>query len=109
MYAKVLNDRVKLMTAEKVMDEQGGFRAEKGCHDQIFAVRQVVEKTIEKDRSVYIVFVDLEKAYNNVNRLKLWKVLEEYGVKGRLLRAVQSLYEDGKASVRVGDKSTGVE
>ena len=104
MYAKVLNDRLKLMTAEKVMDEQGGFRAEKGCNDQIFAVRQVVEKTIEKDRSVYIVFVDLEKAYNNVNRLKLWKVLEEYGVKGRLLRAVQSLYEDGKASVRVGDR-----
>ena len=109
MYAKVLNDRVKLMTAEKVMDEQGRFRAEKGCNDQMFGVRQVVEKTIEKDRSVYIVFVDLEKAYNNVNRLKLWKVLEEYGVKGRLLRAVQSLYEDGKASVRVGDKSTGVE
>ena len=65
-----------------------------------------MEKTIEKDRSVYIAFVDLEKAYDNVNRLKLWKVLEEYGVKGRLLRAVQSLYEDGKASVRVGDSES---
>ena len=32
-----------------------------------------------------------------MNRLKLWKVLEKYGVEGRLLRAVQSLYEDGKA------------
>ena len=35
---------------------------EGGCNDQILAVRQVVEKTIKKDRSVYMAFVDLEKA-----------------------------------------------
>ena len=50
------------------MDEQGGFRAGRGCNNQIFAVRQTVEKTIEKDRVVYMAFVDLEKAYDNVNR-----------------------------------------
>ena len=51
-------------------------------------------------------FVDLEKAYDNVNRIKLWKVLKEYDVKGRLLKAVQAMYEDGKASVRVGDRES---
>ena len=106
MYARVLNDRIKLMTEGKVMDEQGGFRAGRSCNDQIFAVRQVVEKTIEKDRVLYMAFVDLEKAYDNVNRIKLWKVLEEYDVKGRLLKAVQAMYEDGKASVRVGDRES---
>ena len=29
------------------MDEQGGFRVGRGCMDQVFVVRQVVEKTIE--------------------------------------------------------------
>ena len=106
MYARVLNDRIKLMTEGKGMDEQGGFRAGRSCSDQIFAVRQVVEKTIEKDRVLYMAFVDLEKAYDNVNRTKLWKVLEEYDVKGRLLKAVQAMYEDGKASVRVGDRES---
>ena len=33
---------------------------------------------------------------------KLWKVLDEYGVKGWLLRATQALYVDGKARVKVG-------
>ena len=30
-----------------------------------------MEKTIKNERSVCIAFVDLEKAYDNVNRLKL--------------------------------------
>ena len=40
-----------------------------------------MEKTIEKDRVACMAFVDLEKAYNNVNRQKLWKVLEELVLK----------------------------
>ena len=106
VYAGVLNDRVKLITAEKEMDEQGGFRAGRGCNDQIFTVRQIMEKTIEKDKVVYMAFVDLEKVHDKVNREKLWRVLEEYGVKGRLLLAIQLLYEGGKASVRIGNRES---
>ena len=102
VFARVLNERVKEVTGDKVMDEQGGFRSGRGCCDQIFAVKQMVKKTIEKDRKMYMAFVDLEKAYDNVSREKLWKVLDEYGVKGKLLGAIQALYVDGKARVKVG-------
>ena len=33
--------------------------------------------------------MDLEKAYDRVGRDTLWNVLREYGVKGRLLRAIR--------------------
>ena len=59
------------MMAEEVMNEQERFRPGRECNDQIFAIRQVVRKTMEKDRSVYMAFVDLEKAYDNVNRFML--------------------------------------
>ena len=89
------------MTVDKVMDEQRGFRSGRGCRDQIFTVKQIV-KTIEKDKKMYIVFVGLEKVYDNVSREKLWKVLDEHGVKGKLLRVIQGSYVDGKARVNVG-------
>ena len=38
------------------------MKAGRGCVDQVFAVRQVVEKTIEKDKEAYMAFVDLEMA-----------------------------------------------
>ena len=102
VFARVLNERVKGLTVDKVMDEQGGFRAGRGCNGQIFAVKHIVEKTIEKDKKTCMAFVDLEKAYDSVSREKLWKVLDEYGVKGKLLRAIQALYVDGRARVKVG-------
>ena len=37
-----------------------------------------------------------------MSREKLWKVLDEHGVKGKLLRVIQALYVDGKARVKVG-------
>ena len=40
-----------------------------------------MEKPIEKDRVVCMAFVDLEKEYDNANRQKLWKVLEELVLK----------------------------
>ena len=39
------------------------------------------KKPIDKDRVVCMALVDLQKAYDNVNRLKLWKVLEELVLK----------------------------
>ena len=33
-------------------------------------MRQVVEKTIEKDKEAYMAFVDLEKTYDAVSREK---------------------------------------
>ena len=98
-----MNERVKLVTTDKVMDEQGGFRAGRGCNGQIFAVKQLVETTTVKDKKIYMAFMDLEKVYDNVSREKLWKVLDEYGVKGRLLKAMQALYMDERARVRVGE------
>ena len=40
-----------------------------------------MEKPIEKDRVVCMAFVDLEKAYDNVNRQKLRRVMEELVLK----------------------------
>ena len=48
-----------------------------------------------------MVCVDLEKAYDRVDKELLWRVLRAHGVNGELIRAVRSLYDDGKASVRV--------
>ena len=73
-------------------DEQERFRAGSGCVDQIFTLKQIGEKAREKKRRVYVGFMDLEKAYDRVNREALWQVLRMYDVGGKLLNGMKRMY-----------------
>ena len=44
-------------------------------------MKQVIEKMTEKDKMMFMAFIDLEKAYDNVCREKLWRILVEYEVR----------------------------
>ena len=106
VFAKILDARIRQVTEGQVMEEQAGFRVGRGCRDQIFVMRQLAEKTIEKDGKMHAAFIDLEKAYDKVWREDLWRTLATYGVSGRLLRALKALYQNSKARVRVEDELT---
>ena len=103
---KVLNSKLRDCTEGRVLEEQGGFRAKRGCVDQVFTLRQVMEKAIEKRRELFVAFIDLEKAYDGVNRVKLWEALSQAQVGEGLVRAVQSLYMECEARVKVGEKQS---
>ena len=45
--------------------------------------------------------MDLEKAYDTIDRHGMWQILRVYEVEGKLLKAVQSFYVDSMACVRV--------
>ena len=45
-------DKVPKVTGGLIDDEQGGFRAWKGCIDQTFTLKQIDEKAREKKCSV---------------------------------------------------------
>ncbi len=53
-----------------------------------------------------VAFIDLEKAYNKIDRKAMWQILHIYGIGGELLTAVKSFYKESKACVRE-DKEEG--
>ena len=46
--------------------------------------------------------MDLEKAYDTIDRHGMWQMLRVYGVGRKLLKAVSSFYVESRACVRVG-------
>ena len=76
----------------------GGFR---GFMDEVFAGRLVCEKYLANGKDLFRAFLDLEKAYDTIDRPGMWQILRVYGIGEKLLDKVQSFYIDSRACVRV--------
>jgi len=90
LFARVLNDRLQLVVEVTVSDSQCGFWAGRSCVD-IFCVCQSVEKAIEHNTKVFLLFMNLCKAYDSVSRTALWCVLQKYAVPDVIIQFVWSL------------------
>ena len=82
VYGRILINRIRDRTEGVISEVQSGFRRGRGCTDQTFVVRQICEKYVRKGKDVYFAFLDLEKAYDRVDRDAMWNVLRLYGVDG---------------------------
>ena len=91
---KVLNriilERMKGEVDKTLREEQAGFRQDRSCTDQIATLRIIVEQSIEGNSSLYVNFVDYEKAFD---RETLWKILRHYGVPMKLVNMIKNSYE----------------
>ena len=76
VYDRVLINWISDNTENMIVEVQSGFRRGRGCTDQIFVVRQICKMYLGKGKDVYFAFLDLEKAYDRVDRDAMWNVFE---------------------------------
>ena len=77
-----------------------------GCCDQIFTLRQLIEKNREFGRDIYISFIHFSQVYDPVCREGMWELLGQYGVDPKLIRILKNLYEGIMACVRIEGENT---
>lgn len=99
--ARVILNRMNTKLVSSVYPEsQCGFRSGRGTVDMVFSLRQLQEKAREHDKELYVVFVDLTKAFDTVSRGGLWNILKKAGIPDEMLNVIISLHEGMKARVR---------
>ena len=104
IFSHVLNARLKLWCDQNdvIPEAQAGFRSEYSTVDNIFVLQSMVQKYLGKPKGrFYILFVDFFKAFDWVDRKKLWCILNKNGCNGKMLRILKSMYSSVWASVKV--------
>ncbi|VDP77513.1 unnamed protein product [Schistosoma mattheei] len=71
-------------------DQQAAFRTDQSFTGQIATLRIIVEQSIEWNSSIYINFIDYEKAFDSVDRRTLWKLLRHYGVSEKIVNIIRN-------------------
>ena len=89
-----------------IPESQCGFVTGKSTTDSSFALQQLQEKCRLQNQDLYLLFIDLTKAFDTVNREALWCILKKAGCPGHFIRIIRSFHDNMKASVMEGsDKS----
>ena len=107
IFAKILLSRFNKHIANKILPEsQCGFRADRSTADMIFVCRQLLEKSSEQRVPISIAFIDLQKAFDTVNREALFKVVEKFGCPPIFISMLRALHTDTMATVTAGSDSS---
>ena len=108
LYCSILNSRLTVWAEMNNLsaDEQNGFRSERSCIDQIASLSNIIVTHKCLRQSTYALFIDFKKAFDRVNRHFLWQKLSAFGLNGKMLKALQSIYKNVQCCVRVNSVCT---
>ena len=84
-------------------EEQCGFRPNRSTTDKMFVVRRLQEIGRKAGVSLFMCFIDLQKAYDTVDRTLLWQVPTRIGVPPQMIAVIRQLHEWMRACVRPND------
>ena len=88
---KIIAKRLTAFAEVLLLEEQNGFRKGRSCMDFIFSASQIIEKHREFNIPTYIAFVDFKKAFDSVDRDKLWTIMLSKGIPTHLSTIIQKI------------------
>ena len=99
---RIIYSRLRASLEKILNEDQAGFRRERSCTDHIFVMRTIIEQALEWNTAVYLHFIDFEKAFDSVHQKTMWRILKSYGIPGKVVSIIKSLYEGSECKVRHG-------
>ncbi|KAJ4438486.1 hypothetical protein ANN_14431 [Periplaneta americana] len=80
IFSRILHNRLLPYTERAIGNYQAGFRSGKSTIDQIFILRQIIEKTYEQNIETHHLFVDFSTVYDSINRAELYNAMVELNI-----------------------------
>jgi hypothetical protein len=82
---------------------QAGFVKDKRATEYIFVIKTTVDRYLRVKRGhIYWCLVDLEKAFDPIDREALWFKMRKKGVSVNMVECIKKMYDDTKFCVKCG-------
>jgi len=101
VFASIVLNRLRDGVEAHLRTEQAGFRPGRSCNEQIFTLKQIIEKVTAWQKPVMINFIDFRKAFDCVHRPSLWSILGQYGIPGTFVNIILNLYKGSRSCVKL--------
>ena len=90
-------DKNKLISTKQI-----GFMKGARTSDHIFLLQTIIEKVVKKTKGkLYAAFIDFKKAYDTVDREKLFNRLKQLGIRGIYLNNIIAMYKNTSYKIKL--------
>ena len=89
---RVIIVRIRDALDNKLRKEQAGFRRGKGCMQQMFILRKVIDQCLEWNSPLFFNYVDFRKAFDSIHKDTLWRIVKYYGIPTKMINLVKMSY-----------------
>jgi hypothetical protein len=102
MLSNFLLARLTPYADDIIGEHQCGFRRIRSVTDEIFYIRQILEKKWECIGVVHQLFINFKKACDSVRRKVLYKILIEFGIPRKPDGLIKMCLNESDSTVRIG-------
>ena len=85
-------------------ETQNGFQKRQSCMDPRFCLKLLIEKRRKFNLETQLLFIDYEKAFDNVQRQILFNILKSRHIPDTLLKAIVDIYTQNKILIKFNNK-----
>lgn len=105
LYSSIINARIVQFCDENdlIVEEQNGFRRGRSCDDHVFSLTSIIENRLNDNKNTFCAFIDLEKAFDWLNRDLLLYSLLRLNIKGKIYNSVKSLLHSTQACINLAE------
>ena len=105
----MVRERIDKWTEDSGMmgEIQCGFRRGMRTEDNLFMLARLIEMVKGRKEEIFVAFLDIKKAYDRVNRKKLFEVMRCYGVHEKLVRLIKRIYDGSMVRFELEKVMTG--
>ena len=96
----ILARRMLRFNEDLILDAQAGFRLGRSCTDQRFTLQCILDQCKERSLTIYSTLIDLEKAFDRVDRTIMADIMRSYGYDETYINIAIDLHTGTSARVK---------
>ena len=100
LFVNIIATRTKADLYASFPETQAAYQPGRGTIEQILALEQIIEKSIEFNNPVHITFIDFKKAFDSVKLSSLWMLLDKTSINKKYINLLKQSYENSNAYIK---------
>ena len=100
LYISIITERIKNDLYQCLPSSQAAYQPGRNTIEQIISLEQMIEKSLEFNLPMHIVFIDFKKAFDSLKLESLWSLLETTPINKAYIHLLKLTYDGSTASIK---------